>query len=38
VSSGAGTLSPTAWLLWCVAVFVGALELGGFLFWHVLGG
>jgi len=30
-------ISPTAWLLWCVAVFVASLELGWWLFWRMLG-
>jgi hypothetical protein len=31
-------LSPTAWLLWLLAVFVASLELGWWLFWDVLSG
>jgi hypothetical protein len=37
MSPRTGAVSPAAWLLWCVAVFVGSLELGWWLFWRVLG-
>jgi hypothetical protein len=29
-------LSPTAWLLWLVAIFVASLQLGWWIVWHVL--
>jgi hypothetical protein len=29
-------LSPAAWLLWLVAIFVASLELGWWLFWDVM--
>lgn len=34
---GLHRLSPTVWLLWLVAIFVGSLMLGWWLFWDIVG-
>jgi hypothetical protein len=35
-ASERAVVSPTVWLLWLVAAFIGSLELAWWFLWHVL--